>query len=259
MGAGAAGEFGPILAITLLLGSTSVVVSIVILIAFALIAAVLYFTPGKLATERLLEVVQRGHSTSSQTAVRWTVVLLLTLLVVSSEFGFDAVLGAFIAGVILRRYSPPSEANKLLPKIEALGFGFFIPLFFIVSGVNLDIDSIVANPLRLLMFFVLLLLVRGIPQYVLYRHAFPDSRERWQFALYVATALPILVALTGIEVDNGIMRPENAAAIVGAGALSILVFPLLGDRINRARRPAAPSPHVEDDRGSPTALSDLEG
>jgi hypothetical protein len=55
------------------------------------------------------------------------------------------------------------------------------------------------------------------------------------------------------------MRPENAAAIVGAGALSILVFPLLGDRINRAHRPAAPSPHVEDDRGSPTALSDLEG
>lgn len=242
MGAGAAGEFGPILAITLLLGSKSVGLTLVVLVIFAVIAVLLYFTPGRLATERLVEVVNRGHSTSSQTAVRWTVVLLLTLLVLSSEFGFDAVLGAFIAGVILRRYSPPSEANKLLPKIEAIGFGLFIPLFFIVSGVNLDIDSIVENPWRLLLFFVLMLLVRGVPQYVLYRHAFPDTRERWQFALYVATALPILVAITGIEVDNGIMRPENAAAIVGAGALSILVFPLLGDRINKAattRREAA--------------------
>ncbi len=155
MGAGAAGEFGPILAITLLLGSKSVGLTLVMLVIFAVVAVLLYFTPGRLATERLVEVVNRGHSTSSQTAVRWTVVLLLTLLVLSSEFGLDAVLGAFIAGVILRRYSPPSEANKLLPKIEAIGFGFFIPLFFIVSGANLDIDSIVENPWRLLLFFVL--------------------------------------------------------------------------------------------------------
>ena len=80
---------------------------------------------------------------------------------------------------------------------------------------------------------VLLLVVRGLPQYVLYRFALPDTRERWQFTLYVATALPILVAITSLEVTNGVMLPENAAALVGAGALSVLVFPLLGDRINR--------------------------
>ena len=160
--------------------------------------------------------------------------LLLGLLTLASYFGLDAVLGAFIAGVILRQYAPPSSYNRLMPKVEALGFGFFIPLFFIMSGANLDIDSIVANPMRLVLFFVLLLVVRGLPQYVLYRHSLPDTRERWQFVLYVATGLPILVAITGLQVDAGIMLPENAAALVGAGALSVLVFPLLGDWINRA-------------------------
>ena len=97
------------------------------------------------------------------------------------------MLGAFVAGVILRRTRRPSSDNRLMPKIEAIGFGFFIPLFFIISGANLDIDSIVENPGRLVLFFVLLLVVRGVPQYVLYRRALPDTRERWQFTLYVAT------------------------------------------------------------------------
>ena len=233
-GAGALGEFGPILAIALLLSSHSVVVTLITLVIFGLVTWVIYRSPGRLMTERVLELVARGHSTSSQTAVRWTVVLLLFLLGLAAVFGLDAVLGAFVAGVVLRRYAPPGPDNKLAPKIEALGFGFFIPLFFVMSGAKLDIDSISQNPQRLVVFFVLLLLVRGIPQFFIYRYAMPDTAERWQFTLYVATALPILVAITGLEVQNGAMLPENAAALVGAGALSVLVFPLLGDRINRA-------------------------
>lgn len=235
MGAGAAGEFGPILAIALLLGSKSMVVTLIILAVFAGFVALVWAAPGRLMTARVRDVMDRGHHTSSQTAVRWTVVLMLVLLVVASVFGFDAVLGAFVAGVILRRYSPPGTENRVLPKVEAIGFGFFIPLFFVVSGANLDVASIAANPLRLVLFFALLLAVRGLPQYVLYRTVLPENRERWQFTLYVATALPLLVAITTIQVRNGVMLPENAAALVGAGALSVLVFPLLGDAINKGR------------------------
>lgn len=238
MGGGAAGEFGPILAIALLLGSKSLLITVIVLAIFALVTWLTYRTPGRFATGRMAELFERGHHTSSQTAVRWTVVLMLFLLTLAAVFGFDAVLGAFVAGVILRKYSPPSATNRLAPKIEALGFGFFIPLFFIVSGANLDVDSIIANPARLVVFFVLLMAVRGLPQYVLYRRALPDNRERWQFSFYIATGLPLLVAITTIEVRNGHMLPENAAALVGAGALSVLVFPLVGDRINRRR--AAP-------------------
>lgn len=247
MGAGAAGEFGPILAIALLLGSRSIIRTLVILLVFSLLVYVVARLPGRMRTQRVEDVMERGHSTSSQTAVRWTVLLLLGLLTMASFFGLDAVLGAFIAGVILRQYAPPSSYNRLMPKVEAIGFGFFIPLFFIVSGANLDIESIIANPDRLVLFFVLLLLVRGVPQFFLYRNALPETRERWQFALYVATGLPILVAITGLQVEAGVMRPENAAALVGAGALSVLVFPLLGDWINRAALSRAPEPAAEDE------------
>ena len=231
LGAGAAGEFGPILAIALLLGSESTVVEIGLLVLFAIVALLLYFTPGFLATKQLMAIMERGHSTSSQTAVRWTMLLILGLLFISTVMGFDAVLGAFVAGLIVRRYVPEHLENKLMPKIEAIGFGFFIPLFFVVSGANLDIQAIIANPLRLLLFFTLLLVIRGLPQYVLYRGVLPSNPERARFALYVATALPILVAITSLELRNGLMLPETAAALVGAGALSVLVFPLLGDRI----------------------------
>jgi Kef-type K+ transport system membrane component KefB len=243
MGAGALGEFGPILAIALLLSSHSVVFTLITLVLFGFVTWIIWRSPGRLMTERVNAIVARGHQTSSQTAVRWTVVLLLFLLGLAAWFGLDAVLGAFVAGVILRRYAPPGEGNKLAPKIEALGFGFFIPLFFVVSGAKLDIDSIMQNPVRLIVFFVLLLAVRGVPQYVLYRFAMPDTRERMQFTLYVATALPILVAITGLEVSDGAMLPENAAALVGAGALSVLVFPLLGDAINKVATAKATAEH----------------
>jgi Kef-type K+ transport system membrane component KefB len=246
MGAGAAGEFGPILAVSLLLGSTSLTVTLLALFFFAVTVWLVYRAPGRLGTGRVRELLDRGHHTSSQTAVRWTVVLMMSLLVIAMFFGFDAVLGAFIAGVILRTYSPPGEANRLIPKVEALGFGFFIPLFFIVSGANLDVDSVIESPLRLVLFFVLLLVVRGLPQFVLYRSVLPEARTRWKFTLYVSTGLPLIVAITTLQVENGIMLPENAAALVGAGALSVLVFPLLGDRIGRRAAPERESVSASD-------------
>lgn len=237
MGAGAMGEFGPILAISLLLGATNTGIAVLSLLMFAGIALVVARLPRQLASERMVQVVERGHHSSSQTALRLTVLLLVALLVIANRFGLDVVLGAFVAGVILRRYLPPEEESVLSLKVEGVAFGIFVPIFFIVSGANLDIDSILQNPLRLLVFFALLLLVRGVPQFLLYRRAIPEARERARFALLVATALPIIVAVTTVETRAGLMRPENAAALVGAGALSVLVFPLLAAAL--ARRPQA--------------------
>lgn len=257
MGAGALGEFGPILCIALLLSVHSLLFTLITIVIFGLVTWLIWRSPGRLMTDRVSAIVERGHQTSSQTAVRWTVVLLLFLLGLAAVFGLDAVLGAFVAGVVLRRYAPPGEGNKLAPKIEAIGFGFFIPLFFVVSGAKLDIDSIAKNPGRLIVFFVLLLVVRGVPQYFLYRFAMPDTRERIQFTLYVATALPILVAITGLQVEDGAMLPENAAALVGAGALSVLVFPLLGDAINKVALARAVADHTDEPATGESADSPL--
>jgi Kef-type K+ transport system membrane component KefB len=233
MGAGAWGEFGPIIAISILLGADSRFVAIITLGAFTLVAVVLAFLPTKLASDRVRALLEAGHHTSSQTAVRVTMLLLIVLLAVAGSFGLDVVLGAFVAGIIVRRLAPPSEESSLTVRVEAIAFGFFIPLFFIVSGANLDIESIIANPGRLVIFFVLMLVVRGLPQFFLYRRAIPDGRQRARFSLLVATGLPIIVAVTTLEVQGGVMRPENAAALVGAGALSVLAFPLIGGSLVR--------------------------
>ena len=236
MGAGAWGEFGPIIAIAVLLGSQSKFMALITLAAFAVIAVGLAIIPQQLRSARLAALIKQGHHTSAQTAVRLTMLIVVLLLAIADGFGLDAVLGAFAAGVIVRRISPPSDDSVLSAKVEAIGFGFLVPVFFITSGANLDIESIIENPLLLALFFLLLLLVRGIPQYFIYRKALPDNRQRARFSLLVATGLPIIVAVTTLETQAGIMRPENAAALVGAGALSVLVFPLVAAAFGRRAR-----------------------
>jgi Kef-type K+ transport system membrane component KefB len=249
MGAGAWGEFGPILAISLLLGAQNRFIAIVTLAAFGAIALILAAIPKRFASDRVRQLLDAGHHTSSQTAVRITMLLLIVLLTVAGSFGLDVVLGAFVAGIIVRRIAPPSEESDLSVRIEAIAFGFFIPLFFVVSGANLDVESIAQNPGRLATFFILLVLVRGLPQFFLYRGAIPDNRQRARFALLVATALPIIVAITALEVETGIMLPQNAAALVGAGALTVLVFPLVGNALVKGRS----APIVDQDRAENTA------
>ncbi len=246
MGAGAWGEFGPIIAISVLLGTQSSFVAILSLVAFGLIAFVLALLPNRLAGDRVREILARGHQTSSQTALRFTMLLLILLLALAGSFGLDVVLGAFIAGIIVRRFAPPSHESALQVRIEAIGFGFLIPLFFVVSGANLDIRSIIENPAPMIRFFVYILIARGLVQYVVYRRAIPDRRERARFSLLVATGLPIIVAVTSIEVEAGVMLESNAAALVGAGALTVLVFPLVGSWLVRDRPQAADQERAEN-------------
>lgn len=157
--------------------------------------------------------------------------MLLLLLVIASDFGLDSVLGAFVAGVVLHRWAP-GNAEGLDRKLDAVGYGFFIPIFFVSSGMGLDLESIIHAPGRLFLFFLLLLLVRGLPTLAVYRTALPWQR-RLELVFVVSTALPLLVALSEIGLETGEMRPENAAALVGAGVLSVLVYPAIAVAIDR--------------------------
>ncbi len=242
MGAGAWGEFGPIVAISVLLSTKSAFAAVVSLFAFAVVAFVLAVIPSRFAGDRMRAVMERGHSTSSQTALRMTLLLVILMLGLAGSFGLDVVLGAFLAGIIVRRFSPPAAESRLQVRIEAIGFGFLIPLFFVVSGANMDVLSIAENPRPMLVFFVALLVVRGLPQWFLYRNAIPDPRQRARFTLYAATGLPIIVAVTTIQVENGIMTAAGAASAVGAGALSVLVFPLVGNALTAKSKAPAVSP-----------------
>ena len=247
MGAGAWGEFGPIVAISVLLSTKSSFAAILSLVLFGVMAFVMATLPSRFAGDRVREVLARGHHTSSQTALRFTILLIVMMLAMAGLFGLDVVLGAFIAGIIVRRFAPPTSESALQVRIEAIGFGFLIPLFFIVSGANLDIRAIIADPLPMVRFFVYILIARGVTTYFLYARALPDRRERARFSLLVATGLPIIVAVTTIEVGAGAMSTADAAALVGAGALTVLAFPLIGNALVRK------SPEPSQDRAANAA------
>jgi Kef-type K+ transport system membrane component KefB len=239
LAAGAVGELLPIVAIALFLGVDDRFVALISLVGVALIAALLSAAPRALEriAGRLARVIDEGRHETSQLTLRITVLLLVLLLVVAERFRLDAVLGAFVAGMVLRRWTG-AGAPHLDDKLDVVGYGFFIPIFFVYSGMTIDLDSIASAPLRLMMFFALFLVVRGLPALLVYRGALA-FRPRLHVALVSATALPLLVALSEIGLRNGTMLPENAAALVGAGVLTVLVLPATTVAL---RRPAVADP-----------------
>jgi Kef-type K+ transport system membrane component KefB len=228
---GAVGEFFPIVAIAVFLGSNGRFFGLLSLLAVAVIALILSLIPRLGRGGRLQQILAEGQGATAQTTLRWTVAMLLLLLLIANAFGLDAVLGAFLAGVVLRRWAP-GDVKSLEDKLDAVGYGFFIPVFFVASGMGLDLRSIVQSPGRLILFFVLLLVVRGLPTLLIYRSALPGP-QRLELMFLLATALPLLVALSEIGLETGEMLPENAAALVGAGVLSVLVFPGIAAAIDR--------------------------
>ena len=198
--------------------------------------ALLFTFVGRLTRyEKIRGILSEGEHGTSQIRVRSTMALLFGLLVIAAEFGLDVVLGAFLAGVVLRRWAQ-RDVHTLEAKLDAVGYGFFIPVFFVTSGMSLDLKSIIQSPARLVVFFVLFLAVRGLPALLFYRHDLP-MRGRVQMMLLTATAWPLLVALAAIGLESGTMLPENAAALVGAGVLSVIVFPAVAVSLTRSGKP----------------------
>jgi Kef-type K+ transport system membrane component KefB len=232
--AGATGEFLPIVAVAIFLGTSSKLAALLSLALVGALAAAFTLAPRVFRSERAKRILLAGEHATSQTTLRWTVVLLLALLAFAERFGLDIVLGAFVAGLVLRQWSP-AHVHSLEEKLDAVGYGFFIPVFFVSSGMALDVDSIAEAPLRLLAFFLLLLVIRGLPALLVYRRAMP-SRQRVQMVFITATTLPMLVALAHIGLANKTMLPENAAALVGAGVLSVLVFPAVAVAVGSRSR-----------------------
>ena len=237
--AGAVGELLPILAISLFLGAYKTWWEALIIASIAGLAFVLAWLTRLLSGTRVAAIIGENKHSTSQSTLRITVVLLVGLLLITQKFGVEAALGAFFAGMVLRRTSTSDGNSEFEEKLDAVGYGFFIPVFFVSSGMALDVQSVVANPLRLLVFFVLLLAVRGAPALLVYRKTLPP-RRRFEMVFLTATALPLLVALSEIGIDSGVMLPENAAALVGAGVLSVAIFPLVATRIHHSAATATP-------------------
>jgi Kef-type K+ transport system membrane component KefB len=248
LGAGAIGEFGPIVVFSILLttGRHGVAMQTGVMATFLAIAVACAAIALRVQPPRVVEVLSRTLSTTSQLPVRLSMFLLGGLVVLADVLGLDILLGAFAAGSLVGLVSRGPEAEMFRHKLDALGFGFLIPIFFVTSGAQLDLDALFASSdslARVPLFLALFLVVRGIPVF-LYRRDLP-ARERSLLALFSATTLPLVVVITEVGKATGRMQPENAAALVGAGILSVLVFPLVALTLRGAPAPQARSSSPE--------------
>jgi Kef-type K+ transport system membrane component KefB len=244
LAAGGIGEFGPILLVTLVLSTTNPLHEAAILVAFVVLALAMALASVRLAW-RGWPALERTFEASSQLAVRVTVVLVFGLVLLANQLGLDVLLGGFVAGMIVRLALKGHELQVFESKLTAVGFGFFVPFFFVTSGIEFDLGALGSTTalLKLAMFFVLFLVVRGAPAMLLYRQVL-KVRQRAALAFYSATELPLVVAITAIATETGHMKTSTAAGLVGAAMLSTLVFPFVGRALlERAR----------DEAGTPTA------
>jgi Kef-type K+ transport system membrane component KefB len=233
LAAGGVGEFGPILLVTVFLSTSHPLHEAAILLAFVVLAIAIALISVRLAW-RGWPALERTFEASSQLAVRITVVLVFGLVLLAGDLGLDVLIGGFVAGMIVRLALKGHELHVFESKLTAVGFGFFVPFFFVTSGVEFDLDALasVTAVLKLVMFFGLFLVVRGLPALLLYRREL-SGPERAALAFYSATELPLVVAITTIAVDGGHMRSSTAAGLVGAAMLSTLVFPFVAMRLRR--------------------------
>jgi Kef-type K+ transport system membrane component KefB len=232
LAAGAVGEFGPILLLTLVLSTAGAVHNTIILLSFVALAVAVAVAMTR-STSRVLPVLEATLEKSSQLAVRWIVVLVFALGLLAYKLGLDLLLGGFAAGMITRLVLKESEVEGFDTRLTAVGFGFFIPFFFVVSGMQIDVVALFSSAggvLKLFLFFGIFLVVRGVPALVLYRDVL-DGAERRALALFTSTQLPLVLAITTVARETGHMRASTAASLVGAAVLSTLVFPMLGLRL----------------------------
>jgi Kef-type K+ transport system membrane component KefB len=256
IGAATIADFGAIILLSLFFSGEGGVGSTLLLLGgLALLAIVVYLTVrGAESSMRIRSDLVRLQDTTAQIRVRAAIVLFVGFAAIAETLGLEVILGSFIAGVILSLLDRDEVMTHpdFRRKLEAMGFGFFIPVFFVASGVRFDLDALLADASNLVMlpiFLAALVLVRGLPA-LLYRRLL-DGRRVVVAAMMQATSLPFIVAATAIGIELGLVDAAESAALIGAGLLSVLIFPLLGLTLLRGATPRDEAPRAPEELEEP--------
>jgi Kef-type K+ transport system membrane component KefB len=231
--AGTIADFGAVILLSIFFSGEGGVGSTLLLIGGLVFLAVVVFVVVR-GAEHSMAIradLLRLQDTTSQIRIRGAVVLLIGFAAIAEKLGLETILGAFMAGAILSLLDRDQAMTHpdFRRKLEAMGFGIFIPVFFVTSGVNYDLDALVASASNVIMvpiFLAALVIVRGLPA-LLYRRVL-DGRQTAIAGLMQATSLPFIVAATAIGQDLGLVSAAEGAALIGAGLLSVLLFPIMG-------------------------------
>jgi len=243
MAAGTLGELGPIVAMSLLLSTQySTWQEIGFLLVLLAVVGMAVVVGVRARPPKLLALLGRGMHASTQLPVRISLLVLAALIVLADQFGFERILGAFAAGMVVGQATRGEDGKALREKIEAVSFGWFYPFFFVGTGVKFDIAALGQDLTTMLLvpaFAVLFLVVRGAPVF-LYRDVIAKA-ERLPFALSSAVpSLSIIVVITEIGIQAKTMNPDVAAALIGAALLAVLLFPTIaGVMLQRIAAPQA--------------------
>jgi Kef-type K+ transport system membrane component KefB len=241
---GAMGEFGPIVLIALVLspGEGERGMSLAFMLFFTAIIVAGAYVALRFRPPRVVLLLQEKMHTSAQLPVRLAVLVLACLVILARNLGLDAILGAMAAGIVVALASPGKHGEELRHKLEGIGFGFFVPIFFVTTGLRYDLHALLSSRLALLqlpMFLGLFLVVRGLPALLVRREL--DLRSRIALGLFSATQLPLVVAIAEIGVRSGRLKEETAASLVGAGMASVLLFPVAALALRRTAAPRQPA------------------
>jgi Kef-type K+ transport system membrane component KefB len=246
--AGSIADFGAIILLSAFFSGEGSTGSTLLLIGslFAVAAAVLFFVRGAEHSRAVMSALVRLQDTTAQIRVRASVVLLIGFAALAERFGLEAILGAFAAGAVLTLVDQDRQMTHPLfrTKLEAMGFGFFVPVFFVTTGLKFDLDALLDDPSNLVkvpIVLAALLAARGLPA-LAYRGAIEPGRVAVAGILQ-ATSLPFIVAATAIGVDMGLMGSAESSALIAAGLLSVLIFPLVG--LTLLRRPSLSLPAAQ--------------
>jgi len=240
--AGSIADFGAIILLSLFFSGEGGIGSTLLLIGGLFVLAVAVFVAAK-GAERSKKVradLVRLQDTTAQIRVRAAMVLLIGSAALAETLGLEIILGTFIAGAVLTLVDRDEMVTHpdFRRKLEAIGFGVFIPVFFVTTGLRFDLDALLADVANLAMvpiFLIAIVLVRGLPALV-YRRAI-DARRTAVAALLQATTLPFVVTATTIGIELELVSPAESAALIAAGLLSVMLFPLAGVLLLRGTEP----------------------
>jgi Kef-type K+ transport system membrane component KefB len=254
-------DFGAIILLSLFFsgqGSTDTAGTLILLGVFGAVVVVIGLVIAGLERSRGISgVLRRLQDTTAQIRVRGAFVLLVGFVALAENVGLETILGAFAAGALLSLLDRDREMThpQFRVKLEAAGFGIFIPVFFVTTGLRFNLDALFASAgtvARIPLFLFALLLVRGVPALLYTRLV--GRRKAVIAGILQATSLPFIVAAAQIGMDAGVLTQANGAALIAAGLLSVIIFPALGltllrradsapaaaDRRRRAPTPALP-------------------
>ena len=258
---GALGEFGPIVLMAVVLETArSGFTSALALNVFLLLVLGGVLLARKVRLPWLARIIRGTLHTTGQLAIRLAILLVVAFVFVADLMGLEFLLGAFAAGVIVAqmiRTLPDGDetVHVVEGKLEAVGYGFLIPIFFLMSGVKFNLGALLASPLALALlpaFLVLFFVIRGLPALFLFRRDLPP-RGRIALGLFAATQLPLVIAISNLGVESGQMAVEVASSLVGAGMLSMLLYPVLALALRRSGGAASSPPNAVHTPGKPTA------